>query len=197
MTVAKTAFAFVVIAYPIIVYVGLDYFDVRSIAYALIALALVRFLLVRRSDGAAPQMVHGNLVIAMLLLTGGAAIASNSVLWLQYYPVFINLVMLIVFVLSLVRPPCIVEQFARLKMPDLPEVGVSYTRKVTMVWCGFFVLNGTMALYTILDASMGFWALYNGVISYSLMGVLFVGEYFVRGRVQRHAREVLGVKGWG
>jgi uncharacterized membrane protein len=185
MYVANIAFAAVILAYPVIVYFGLGHFEARLIAIALIAAAVARFLIVRRRDGFMARLPQGNLVIAALLLVGVSAMASNSPVLLQYYPVCINVLMFAAFVISLIRPPSIIEQIARIKTPDLPEAGVIYTRKVTMVWCGFFALNGAMALYTVLDTTMGFWAIYNGVISYSLMGVLFVGEYLVRRNVKR------------
>jgi len=53
------------------------------------------------------------------------------------------------------------------------------------VWCGFFVLNGAIALGTALWASEAVWSLYTGVISYVLMGLLFAGEYLVRLRFKR------------
>jgi uncharacterized membrane protein len=48
------------------------------------------------------------------------------------------------------------------------------------VWCGFFILNGCMAAWTAFAASRETWALYNGLISYLLMGVLFAGEWVFR-----------------
>jgi uncharacterized membrane protein len=62
---------------------------------------------------------------------------------------------------------------------------VAYTRRVTQVWCGFFVVNGLLALGTALWASEALWSLYTGVIAYVLMGVLFGVEYLVRLRFKR------------
>lgn len=80
-----------------------------------------------------------------------------------------------------------IERFARLHEPDLPESGVRYTRKVTFVWCAFFILNGAAALWTALQASLELWALYNGLIAYVLMGALLGGEFLVRGFVRKRA----------
>lgn len=44
----------------------------------------------------------------------------------------------------------------------------------------FFLVNGAIALFTALYSSDKIWALYNGLISYGLMGMLFVGEWLVR-----------------
>ena len=156
MFVTKFAFALVIIAYPLIIYFGLNHFEARLIACALIGLALLRFIIAKKSDNIAAQLPQGTLVIGALLLVGLATLATNSAILLKYYPVCVNALMFAVFFVSLFRPPSVIEQFARIKTPNLPKAGVLYTRKVTMVWCGFFVLNGTMALYTVVDTSMGF-----------------------------------------
>ena len=65
------------------------------------------------------------------------------------------LVMLAVFAVSLRFPPSAVERIARLSDPDLPPQGVAYTRRVTQVWCGFFVFNGAAALATAGAALLG------------------------------------------
>mgnify|MGYP003988786837 FL=1 len=95
--------------------------------------------------------------------------------------------MLVLFFVSLLHPPTIVERFARIQNPNLPEAAVRYTRKVTIVWCVFFVCNGCAALYTALFSSLETWTLYNGAISYALMGILFAGEYLIRRRLQHRA----------
>jgi uncharacterized membrane protein len=76
---------------------------------------------------------------------------------------------------------------ARLREPDLPPHAVVYVRRVTQVWCGFFLLNGSVALATALWASERVWALYNGLIAYLLIGTLFAVEWLVRQRVKARA----------
>jgi len=61
---------------------------------------------------------------------------------------------------------------------------VIYTRRVTWIWCGVFVLNGSLALATALWASNQVWALYNGLLAYVMMGALCGGEWLVRRRVK-------------
>ena len=187
----KFFFSAIVVAYPIIVYFGVQYFDTRLIALTLIFLALGRLLLVK-----GPGLPHSNLIAAALLLVGISTVAANSPVLLQYYPVCLSALLFAVFLTSLFRPPSIVEQIARLKAPNLPEAGVSYTRKVTMIWCGFFAFNGSMALYTILNTNIDLWAIYNGLISYILMGLLFALEYLVRRRVHRKTTRHQGEQSW-
>lgn len=88
--------------------------------------------------------------------------------------------MFCLFSYSLISPPPIIERIARKREPDLPPHAVTYTRCVTQLWCLFFVVNGSIALATALWASPVIWSLYNGVISYVLMGLLLAGEYLVR-----------------
>jgi uncharacterized membrane protein len=104
------------------------------------------------------------------------------------YPLAVNAGLLIAFGLSL-RPGAIpvVERLARLQEPELPPHAVAYTRTVTKAWCAFFVLNASLSLATALWASEAVWALYNGALSYGLMGLLFAAEWLVRRRVRARA----------
>jgi uncharacterized membrane protein len=98
------------------------------------------------------------------------------------YPVIVNMGMACVFGLSLVFPPTIIERIARTSTPDLDEDGMAYTRKVTQVWLAFFLSNAAASLGLTLYGDIALWTLYNGCISYILMGILFAGEYIVRRR---------------
>lgn len=195
MTGAKIGFAVIVIAYPLIVYFGLEHFDARIVAIVLIGMALLRLILVRNVDSLSAAMPQSRLVVVALLVFGILTFVSNVPALLQYYPVFMNGLMFVLFFGSLLHPPTVIERIARISTPDLPETGIAYTRKVTMVWCGFFVFNGSMALYTTLSSSLGFWAVYNSLISYSLMALLFVGEYIIRGFVKRRDAAQAGAGG--
>jgi uncharacterized membrane protein len=121
------------------------------------------------------------------LLLAALAVSSNALLPLKLYPVLVNAVMLSVFAYTLVSPPSMIERFARLREPDLPSQAIAYTRRVTQVWCVFFVVNGAISLATALWSSPAVWSLYNGVIAYLLMGLLLGGEYLVRLRFKRRS----------
>ncbi|MGV2398888.1 MAG UNVERIFIED_CONTAM: hypothetical protein MIL04_25265, partial [Klebsiella aerogenes] len=56
-------------------------------------------------------------------------------------------------------------------------------RRVTQIWCAFFIGNGGIALVTALYGDMSLWTAWNGMISYLLMGMLMAGEWLVRQRV--------------
>lgn len=168
--------AVLTVVYPGAVYLALDRFAPVWIALLLVALALARAW-ASRSRRWLLAAAAAAVIAAICLLTG-------EVLALQFYPVLVNLAFLAVFALSLWRPPTVVERLARLRDPVLPDEAVAYTRRVTQVWCVFFVFNGSMALYTALWASPAQWAFYNGFVAYVLMASLFAGEWLVRRRVQ-------------
>ena len=101
---------------------------------------------------------------------------------LRLYPALVNCGMLLIFSFSLTYPPSMIERFARLHEPFLTASGVGYTRKVTQIWCLFFVFNGSVAAFTALYTSREVWSLYNGFVAYILMGILFAGEWLIRQR---------------
>ncbi|MCE9667103.1 hypothetical protein LY474_04675 [Myxococcus stipitatus] len=168
------------LAYPLLVYSGLGRFEPRWMALPLAAMAVVRAVATKEKVWLATA--------AGALLLAASSMLGNHALPLKLYPVLVNAVLLTVFATSLAFPPSLIERLARLREPELPPSGVAYTRRVTQVWCGFFVLNGGLALGTALWASDATWALYNGLVAYGLMGLLFAGEWLVRRRVRaRHA----------
>ncbi|MCL1050020.1 hypothetical protein L2755_10340 [Shewanella abyssi] len=164
----------VVIAYPLAVYFGLHYLPTGTIALLLCAVLLLRLLLQKQKLKA--------LILPILIgigLTAGSFIAKEHE-YLLFYPVVINLTMLGLFSYSLVRGPSMIEQLARLKEPELPNEAIAYLNKVTLLWCGLFIFNGSVALYTALYTSLETWTLYNGLIAYLLIGLLLAGEWLYR-----------------
>ncbi|WMY09034.1 hypothetical protein [Paraburkholderia phenoliruptrix] len=115
-------------------------------------------------------------VVGLLSCASAAIVLTNSELLLRLYPSLVNLGLLIAFGATLVRGPSMIEKFARLGKRDLPPGAVRHTRRVTQLWCGFFVLNGVFSAYTALCWSRASWSLYNGAIAYLLIGVLLVAE---------------------
>ncbi|MBK9656613.1 MAG: hypothetical protein IPO66_14590 [Rhodanobacteraceae bacterium] len=180
-TVAAVLLGVLTLAYPLLVYAGLQRFEPRWLALLLLAIALARL-----GGGRRDPLAWATAVLALLLALVSGWL--NAPLPVKLYPVAVNALMLLLFGLSLRHPPSLVERIARIQEPDLPPHAVTYTQRVTQVWCGFFVINGGIALWTALYASAATWALYNGLIAYLLMGALFAVEWLVRQRVRaRHA----------
>ena len=166
-----------IMLYPIAVYFGIQYVEPWKIAVILLFLIIIRSPIDKKSNMI--LLVIGSIFCAL-------AIWNNNLITLRFYPVLINLIFLYLFVHSLYYPPPIIERIARLQHPDLPEQGVIYTRKVTKVWGLFFFVNGLIALFTAIWSSFAWWSLYNGFITYLLMGLLMAVEYLVRIKTQDH-----------
>ena len=75
---------------------------------------------------------------------------------------------------------------------ELDPAGVRYTRNLTAIWCLFFILNASAALYTALAGSRETWAVYNGLVSYVIAGALLLGERLIRPILRRHQSGVVG-----
>jgi uncharacterized membrane protein len=90
--------------------------------------------------------------------------------------------------LFLLRPPTVIERIVRLRKPDLDEAVSSYLRQVTMVWLCFFIVNAGISAGTAIWGSLEAWTLYNGLISYLLIGSIFTGEFAVRHLVRHGFR---------
>ena len=167
--------------YPFAVYYGIEHWSPRVFATLLGALWLARALT------SAPK-AHGERLLAALALVFCASLwLLDSSALLRWYPVLINLCLLSIFALSLHFGPPVIERLARLTEPELPPSGVMYTRRVTQVWCCFFLFNASLASCLTLWAPLSWWTLYNGFIAYILMGLLFAGEWLVRQRVRERS----------
>jgi uncharacterized membrane protein len=170
--------------YPVLVYFGLRYFGLMSVAWLLIAACAIRLAASRMIR---PQRAIGREVLLVCgagIVLAAIGMARGSAQPMLYYPVLVNAVLLVVFAYSIVSPPTVVERIARLREPELPPDGVRYTRRVTLAWVVFFAVNGAIALYTALYASLETWTLYNGVIAYIAMGTMFCAEFLLRLRAR-------------
>ncbi|MBQ7158921.1 MAG: AMP-binding protein [Treponema sp.] len=119
------------------------------------------------------------------MAAGIVCLLTGSAVFLKFYPVVISAIFLGVFGYTLFARPTMIFRFATMTdktiRGSLAEKRVeAYCTKVTIIWCVFFVLNGSVALVTVFSKSDILWSVYNGGISYMLIGLLFAGEYIVR-----------------
>ena len=166
--------------YPFAVYFGMAHFSPWQFALLLGGLWLARALTGQRRPGSLWMAVVALAFCALLAL-------FNSPALLRWYPVLISGFMLSLFGLSLKFGPPMIERLARLREPVLPDIAIHYTRQVTKVWCLFFLLNGLVAAGLTLWAPLSWWTLYNGLIAYGLMGLLFAIEWLIRQQVRGRA----------
>lgn len=169
------------LAWPGIIWLGLAHNSLHWLLPLMALLLFFRFRQTRRQAGPL-RIVTQVVAVAGIILCAASYLLKTHQL-LLFYPVVVNSVMLAVFGGSLWSLMPIVERLARLRDPDLPEPAVRYTRRVTQIWCLFFVANGSIALFTALYGDMSLWTAWNGMIAYLLMGTLMAGEWLVRRRV--------------
>ena len=165
------------ILYPLAIYFGLQNTEARYLVFILLGAGIVRALTLGRTP--LNHWVWLPLLFVLTLWTW----VNNNAMTLKLYPVFMNASFFLLFSWSLFTPPSIIERIARLTNPELPEQAIAYTYKVTIIWCCFFIINGSISLSLTLFASDKAWVLYNGLISYILMGLLFSVEWIVRQKV--------------
>lgn len=115
--------------------------------------------------------------IGMLLII----IAFHFTDWIffKFYPPIVNLGLFIIFFSSIFQKQTVIQKLALSMEPDAKPWVLDYTRKLTYIWSVFMFLNFLISAATIF-MSKEIWALYNGIISYILVGLLFGVEYTIR-----------------
>ena len=189
----KVLFYVIAAVYPVLVFTLLVIFkvDTRVLSLCIIALAAAFFLSATgsrktRNEKEKSVLDWKPLVSSMLFLAAGLfCFITGKEFFLKLYSVVINLTLLFVFSSTLFIKPNIIFRFATLA--DKKILGSTYEnqvknycRNVTLVWCCFFIINGSIAAYTTFFCSREVWAIYNGGISYALMGTLFAVEFIIR-----------------
>lgn len=165
------------IAYPICVYMALDYgIALWNVLLVLVVILFIK-LLIEKSK-LKFNAIFLVIALALLLLN----VIHQQDVFAKLYPMFVSSVLFIVFFTSLfIGKKSIIERLASLKVKKEEQTPFfkKYCTNVTKVWCLFFVVNGCISFITIfMDTQI--WTLYNGVISYILMGLLFTFEYIAR-----------------
>ncbi|POZ50058.1 hypothetical protein [Methylovulum psychrotolerans] len=120
-----------------------------------------------------------NMLVALALLLGAYYVQSVTA---KILPVLVQLALMVFFSRGLfgVKDLTFIERVVLLQFPESPPAISGYCRRLSWVWSAFFAFN---ALVSVLLATAGadyWWALYNGVLIYVLMGVLGIGEYIYR-----------------
>lgn len=200
-------FSYVIMAmYPLLVFTLLVvlHLPIRILSLCVIALSGAFFLGItgkgKSKDGGKPEKKaldwRPMLSSALFLLAGLLCFIFDSDKFLKLYSLGISFTLLFVFGSTLFFEPNMIFRFAmmmdkRIKGSSYEKNVEKYAKKVTIVWCCFFVLNGTAAGFTALydfgspELNGKIWSIYNGGISYVLMGLLFAVEFLVRKRVDR------------
>ena len=169
----------VALAYPALIYLALQVAEPRVVALCTLAFLAARLALVAPARLAEYARL-GRLPAAAF---AGATLVSalwNSAVSLLLTPAFVSLALLLAFALSFLQRETVVEALARAQIGALAQEERAYCRKVTAIWCAFFLGNAALASQLALFSPRGVWALYTGCIAYVLMGLLFASEFVYR-----------------
>ncbi|KFB99310.1 hypothetical protein GTGU_04313 [Trabulsiella guamensis ATCC 49490] len=170
----------ILLAWPFVVWFGLMHNSLQWLLPVMALMLMLRLHQARKNAGPMRFVMQSAALAGIVLCIASALLKTHQLL--LFYPVVVNMVMLTVFGGSLWTAMPLVERLARLHTPELPPAGVRYTRRVTQVWCFFFIVNGAIALFTALRGDMRLWTVWNGMIAYLLMGSLMAGEWLIRRR---------------
>lgn len=90
-----------------------------------------------------------------------------------------NFIIFLIFFSSIFTQETVIQKIAKLTEGVLDNDVKIYTRKLTYVWTIFLFINFIISLLTFF-LSDKIWIIYNGFISYFLIGLLFITEYLYR-----------------
>jgi len=194
------------LAYPAVLFFLADTTDPLIMACLFAAIAGPRLLLAKHLSMRTVALGLSAVVVLCIV----TAIAQNVVA-IKLYPAALSATAAIWCGYTLLTPPTAIERLLivisrstdglpkpvreRIPLADTTDTATNmiepskaqraYMRGLTGVWFGFFAINTGIALFTATHQSTGGWALYNGVISYVLVAVIFLLEILYRPFYQR------------
>ncbi|MFA6857398.1 MAG: AMP-binding protein [Treponema sp.] len=197
----KVLFYSTAAVYPVIIFIFLAIvkLPVRILSLCIIALSAAFFLSATGKKKNTEERKTFDLKplfsSALFLAAGLFCFFTNQTIFLKLYSVVISVTLLFVFGSTLFQPPSIIFRFATMQDKTIKgspaEKRVeSYCRRVTAAWCLFFVCNGSIAAFTVFFCSDEVWSVYNGGISYMLMGLMFTVEFIIRKQVNKKMPKV-------
>ena len=177
--VLTTLHGLLALTYPVLIYFALGVASPRVVALCALALLAVRLFLVAPARLVTVARLARLPAVALV----GATLASalwNDAASLLLTPALVSFALLLAFGLSFRQPETVIETFARAQVGTLEPEERAYCRKVTALWCAFFLANGAVASQLAVAGSREAWALYTGGIAYVLLGLLFACEFVYR-----------------
>ena len=167
-------FPLAVAVYPFVVYFGIKVLPPSFLGLVLAALLACRFGVLQQTERA---ILFPLLAVFFAFAIVTVLLASQR--FLMYYPVLMNFSFLVLFAWSLRSGDPMLLRIVRARRIRTSQYGPQYLYWLTVVWCGFFCMNGLIAAWTT-TRSLETWTLYNGFISYLLIAALIGVEWLFR-----------------
>lgn len=163
----KAIVAIVVACYPFAIFYAIKN-GCGSVAIAILLGAIILGFFLNR------QKI---LLCAGLFVLIASAISQKAE-FVKLYPVVMNFTVMAIFSFSLMRKP-FVQIIGERMRGTLPPKGIEYARKATIAWSLFMLFLTLVSLATVF-MSDACWAVFNGLLSYVLIALMFLVEYLVR-----------------
>lgn len=129
------------VAYPILVYFGIQHVSPAVFSLVLLGLALARFFIAKdRLD-----VSQLGLLLLVVPFSLGLLI-TNSEYLLKLYPAVVSLGMSILFGASLWQDESFIERMARLGGKEITPRAKRYTRRLTLLWAFLLLFNVVVVL---------------------------------------------------
>jgi uncharacterized membrane protein len=183
-SLVRILFVASVAGYPFVVYFGLQHLPPSFFGIFLLVILAFRYGVLLPAER--------QVLIPVLLVFAAYALAATLLqnkTMLLYYPALVNASLCAVFLNSLLLGDPILLRFIRARNWPISKYGPQYLYRLTAVWAGFFVVNGTISVWTS-TISIEAWTAFNGFISYILIATLVGGEWLFR----RHYKKRMGVE---
>ncbi|MDR2509433.1 MAG: hypothetical protein LBC77_02180 [Spirochaetaceae bacterium] len=207
----------ILILYPVLIFLSMVVFDIPanhlSVFIILFALAYLAINISNEEKRKSPLAYISPAILCLIgvscfllsssiILSVWPGLAGKSKDVIKLYPLLLNAAWLIVLVSSFVDPPTFVFQIASLfdksvAAPDVRAVMLQFCKKATAVWCVFFVADSVIAYFTIFGPvvaaaggrfSDAIWGVYNGAVTYVIMGIIFVVQFILAKRLMAKVR---------
>ena len=151
-----------------------DWFDPAGSMLVLMLVDACVVALIMRSRTA---LLVGVALAALL----AAAVLSHQQILAALPSVALNLMLASVFGATL-RPgeTPLIARIAELDQGELPPKFARYLRRLTQAWAIFFVAMAGLSLVLMLYAPFEWWSLFVNVLTWPLIGLMFIAEWVVR-----------------
>jgi len=163
------------VSYPFAIYWGINRYEPFVFAILLFVILLLRFIFSQQYLERSQWLVLSTITIFCIIV-----FMSNNSQLLRYYPVLMSLSFALLFIYSLISTVPLVEKFARMFGETPTPLRRTYARNLTKAWATLLLTNASIAAYTACCLSLQYWALYNGMLSYILIGTFVTSEVLYR-----------------
>jgi uncharacterized membrane protein len=162
------------VAYPMIVFFLRSTVDASLFIVMALVVLVLRCILARTTAEYSHYAFLASIGAIFSLAFVDATLASRA------YPVVISLAVASLFAITLWHPPSLVEKLALASGEHWSPSLRVYCRNVTAVWAVWLTSNAAIAVGLAIAGDDRAWAIWTGVISYVISGLVFAIEWWLR-----------------